>query len=579
MTSAKALEETTDNGCVDSDKIWNDVDDIEAGPVDHGPVYAALCGDPANEWEIADPAVEAKMRQMLELTADEKMTVGDALNVTAVPLSDPAVTNLSGIECAVNAGYVGLSNTAVTDLTPLATLDAVTYMQIQNDTALTSLDTLSGMASVAGAYISGNTALTDITLTADSDLPVLGQLTISKMPLASLAISGLPELNQLSTSGFSTIAELNLSELPKLAYANGLDYVTFAPGASANFQDLPALGGIYMNGSKGLTSFTATKTLASGGVYLSNGLDLRTVSIDGVTGGAVIQMEDDPSLALVSVTNSKANAGVYIRRNGAELGNVTVSNVVATQGVYLQGNAGGDAFTVSDVDARVLHVTDNTGVRTLVINKATADNGTYVTGNAALDDAALTGITGTGTTSVTSNPKLTKLNAHGNGAGQMYVTGNPVLATADIYDMPTLNTLQVSGTALTNLNGVRNAPQLHNLLASGNPSLTAVGAIAGADGVVYLTVGGSSKLVDITGIGSLKGLTGLDLSGTGVINLNGIQSVDKLGYLSIIGTGVSDITPLHNLPIATLQLGSASSVSEAAEADFKAARPGVTVTR
>ena len=143
--------------------------------------------------EIPDPNLRQVIRETLSLPDVMPLTRGLMLQITWLTAGDRGITDLTGIEHAINLTGLGLFNNQVQDIAPLANLMNLSYLNLALN-RVENLEPLAGLARLETLDLWGN-QVKDITLIANltnlrtlilnfnqvSDLTALAKLNHLKM--------------------------------------------------------------------------------------------------------------------------------------------------------------------------------------------------------------------------------------------------------------------------------------------------------------------------------------------------------------------------------------------------------------
>lgn len=155
---------------------------------------------------IPDPNLKAALINALNKT-DENITQADMESLTSFDASNKNITNLTGLEYAVNLTLINLSNNHIYDRSPLKNLSKVIVLDISNQFVYKTINLYNNQAQnpfqlANGHYLSSNTLPEGLELNEDSSVfsfknPVKGQTYTF-------------ETQQVSLNGHTVIVEVNL---------------------------------------------------------------------------------------------------------------------------------------------------------------------------------------------------------------------------------------------------------------------------------------------------------------------------------------------------------------------------------
>jgi cyclic lactone autoinducer peptide len=286
-----------------------------------------------------DPLLEAQVR--LSLSIDSETDITDSLMLELEVLDIDAsndfsgelsgISNLTGLEYALNLNYLRLSYTDVTDLSPISDLENIEYLRF-NNTAITDISPISNFTNLT--YFNANTVtgLTDISpLSGNTGLQTA---ILREVPFGNAGMETIRNFTSLHRINMRNTGVTDITVLGEIMAAGALQNST--PGAEENDGGTIDLRGL---------EITDYSPIAP---YISN-----IANVDGV-----------PAVEIVTIPDSDLES--YIR---AQLG-IDVQNDVTN--LYMTGL---DTVNVSGI----LPIADLTGLEYAVNVKYLRFGGTNVT--------------------------------------------------------------------------------------------------------------------------------------------------------------------------------------------------------
>lgn len=260
-------------------------------------MFVAACSSdddampPQSEEELPDVEVvnfndeilHMEVKNLLGLKEDEAVTPVNILELEDLDLSDGLafveVSDLTGLEYALNLTYLRFGETAVTDLSPISNLENVTYLRF-NDTNITDISPLSGYTNLT--YFNANTVtgLTDISPLAGNT--GIKEIILRDVPFGNEGMETISNFTAMYRINMRGTGVTDLTVLGELMAGGALQDAT--PGASEN-------GGAELD-LRGLT-ITDWRPIAP---YIDN-----VTNVDGVP-------DNDP----VSVPDSRLEAQIKV---------------------------------------------------------------------------------------------------------------------------------------------------------------------------------------------------------------------------------------------------------------------------
>lgn len=151
------------------------------------------------------------------------------------------------------------------------------------------------------------------------------------------------------------------------------------------------------------------------------------------------------------------------------------------------------------------------------------------------------------TDGVTRHPKLQEL---------VFVDSRSLSDVSAIRDLPSLETLDLSGCEAVASLGLSGLPKLKNLYLGRCRGLSSLD-VSSVPGLRQLYLDGCSEIASVDGLSSLAGLTDLDLSNaTALTSLEGISGLESLVVLDLRNVDVEDFSEVGLLPaLRVLRMG------------------------
>lgn len=260
-------------------------------------------------------------------------TIVTALTVMGAGITD--LTPLSGLTTGAFASTIRIEGTSLTSLAGLSGLTSLYWIEINNNSALTSIAALSALTTVSGPFfINGNAALTNLdgmdgltSLTGgaliienNASLSDLGGVSGLTSIAASLVIDNNDSLSNLDDlAGLTSVASnMSFSDNDALTDMSGLSgLVGFSEAISirnnsmlasiGNLPNLIDIGGLIINNNDALINLNGLSTLTtignSTGLGIINNDELINIdSLAGVEGvNWIVSVENNPKLSQCSI--------------------------------------------------------------------------------------------------------------------------------------------------------------------------------------------------------------------------------------------------------------------------------------
>ena len=308
---------------------------------------------------IPDSNLRAVIEVALGKASGNTITTSDMAALPSLEARESNISNLTGLEHAINLTWLNLKDNSISDLSSLAGLTNLTWLHLRYNT-ISDITSLSGLTNLTLLYLGGN-LISDIS--AVSGLTNLRTLGLWNNTISDIsAVSGLTNLTELYLSGNSISGITSLSGLINLTWLD-LRYNTISDITSLS--GLTNLTELYLYGNtiSDLSALVANTGLGSGDTVIVRFNPLSSVSIDMYipalqSRGVTVKFDNQahPALLKISGNNQRRTPGGTLANpfvvevqdeNGLALAGVTVTFAVVAGGGTLSTTS-----TTTDVDGR-----------------------------------------------------------------------------------------------------------------------------------------------------------------------------------------------------------------------------------
>ncbi len=449
------------------------------------------------------------------------------------------ISDVTGMEHAVNLRELYLADNEIADLAPLSSL-----------TVLTSLD-LGGNAIADVAPLRGMTALTSLKL-ADNDIadvaPLRGLTSLTSLDISNndvRDVAGLQRLTALRSlnlannavvdvaalRGFTrlTLLDLASNEVSDLAPLSGLAALTSLSLANNRVANVAPLGGL-----RTLASLTLSNNKITNVAPLRNLVELRSLQLANNT---ITDMEPLAGLTAVARLNVANNEVATL----PALDRLTALTVLS-----LDGNQIVDVTPLASLTwLPELHLSNNKIENVSALGGMAGLSLLDLAGNAITDIEPLGGLTGlqslylanNNIADVASVSRLTEL-------GVLDLAGNEIadLAPFDSLMLYDLHELHLSNNRITDLTPLRSIPVLASLYVANN-KVADVAPLARQIHLRSLDLS-NNRIADVSALGGLTGLSLLDLADNAITDIEPLGNLTDLESLCLANNGIADLAPV-----------------------------------
>lgn len=473
-------------------------------------------------------------------------------------LNGNRLTNVLFLSGLTNLAGLGLDYTDLADLSPVTNLARLTWLNVGENPALTTLPNLSALTNLTTFMMAG-TGISD--LSGVTNLPALRDLHLQRDPIQNLEpLVNCPLLERLLLSGtrvtnlavLAALTNLRSLEMQQMQVTN-LDQVSFVT-------ELPRLWelDLYDNQIRDLSLLTNCASLGWLSVeqnrlqhigpllhlpslwyvnLLNNGIDTNTTSAAGsvITNlqGRGVQVDFDPQQPLpepLVFLTQPANISAFVS-NDVEF---RVSLSGGTPGPNYRWQK--DGVDLTD-DVRIT----GTDTDTLQIAGVTAaDAGFYRV--RVWDDWTETNSVAAQLLIVT-NVAFADANLEQAVRDELGIPTGPLTPA----DLAGLMSLDASSWNITNLDGLEAAANLVGLNLSDNPAIQNFAPLTFLAALNAVALN-SCELDDLTAVENLRTLTGLEVAGNFIQDLSPVRNLAALQWLRVNDNYLTQIDPLLDLP-------------------------------
>lgn len=549
---------------------------------------------------VPDSNLDAVVRTRLGIPQPIPLTDTDMLLLTSINAPNLGITDLSGLEYAVNLTYVNLQDNQLTSIAPLANAVALTNLNLYGTGGVSDLSPLSGLhdlywLAVAGNQVSDLTPLSGladlrylwlgVTLNAGTpqeqeygnpvtDLsPIAGLTQLDGLGVSHTGVTDISVLSGMTVLKQFTCTSVQVADISVIANMPELTYLRLA---SPNMTNLSPAAGCTK-----LTDVVIHDTQISDvspvvnwpGLTKLNLRDNRITDISplvanaGIGSGDAVQLQGN-YLDLTAGTPNRNDIDTLLGR-GVVL-TYEPQNVFSVPGEVTFADAAleaavrttlmipqplpvteSDLLGLTNLDAGSLGITNLGGLEHAanLTNLNVSDNDiadlTPISGLANLTALNVAGNQIADLSALSGHSKLTALYLGlGVNLGQPteYHWGNNVSDLSPLSGLTSLRYLYMDSNEVSDLSPLSELPQLGYLVVSRN-NLSDVTPLAGMSNLVYLTLARNS-ISDISPLAGLTNLTYLRLGNNQISDLTPLQGLTALTNVGIATNNVTDISPL-----------------------------------
>ena len=435
---------------------------------------------------IPDPNLRNAIEQMLGKARGATITVSDMQTLAALYATSENITNLTGLEAAINLRELGLVDNNITDISPLAGLTKLRLLWL-DDNSISDISAIAGLINLSELRLLNNSISNISPLVANTGLGSADWIDLRGNFLNNTAFN--THIPTLQSRGIvvefdQIVVPPKMVNIPDPNLRNAIEKVFGkTPGATITVVDMETLTTLNAT-NKNIRNLTGLETATN-----LTELDLQNNFISNLS-------------HLSKLTKLQR---LYLQDN-------SISDLS-----YLVGNIGlGNGDTVNLKENPISTISINTYIPTL------QSRGVNVQYDAPpktvnIPDTKLRNIIET-----------TLRKAPG--------------ATITVADMERLTNLDGTNKNITNLTGIEHATNLENLLLI-NTNITDLSPLARLAKLHYLDIADNS-ISDISPLAKLTRLGYLNLADNSVSDISLVAELHQLSYLNLENNSISDISSI-----------------------------------
>ena len=491
---------------------------------------------------ILDPNLRKAIEQVLDKARGATITVSDMQALAALDATSEYITNLTGLEAAINLRELRLVDNNITDISPLTRLTKLRLLDL-GENSISNISALTGLVNLSKLWIDNN-FISDISpLVANTGLRSGDTVDVDSNPLNHAAVNThIPTLQSRGvTVELQTItAQQNGVNIPDPNLRTAIEQALGkARGATVTPKEMSTLDALYAP-KKNIRSLTGLEHATN---LTELGLDDNSISntlpIARLTNLTAL------NLAINSISDISPLAGLtnltVLRLDNNSISDVSpLAGLTQLRELYLQNNSISDLWPL--VTNRGLSSGDKLNLKGNPLSDISFDS--YIPllqSRAVTVERDLPGLVGH-----IPDPNL----RHAIRKALRKARDDPLR----LEDMPQLTELEVTRKTVTNLTGLELATNLTRLVLRSN-GIPDISPLAGLTQLIYLHLG-SNRISNISSLAGLTQLRQLYLEKNSFSDISPLAGLTNLTILELGYNKIWDISPLARLTNLTiLELG------------------------
>ena len=549
--------------------------------------------DDDEEVAIPDRILRGAITYALGKAGSDPITRSDIAGLTALYHYYGGISDLTGLESAVNLEELELEGAAVAncptgeyvydwvpDLAPLSGLSKLTYLRI-NSYCINDIGPLQGLTGLEVLHLAYN-SITDIG-------PLSGLAALSELYLEENSITDIEPLSGLTGLYELYLIDNLITDIGPLRGLRGLGYLNLSRNSISNIGPLSGLTNL---SSLGLSRNTISNIDALASLTNLSGLSLNDNSISNIDALAGLTnlyslILDDNSISDIGPLSAMTLLGRL------DLSDNSISDVGALAGLTELESLWLSNNTISDIGAlsalseasampfgnvSVIDLSDNSISEVGPLSGARISR-LNLSRNAISDLSSLTGL-------LVSELDLSENSISNLGSlsdvsvgheGRLDLSDNSISNIEALSGMTDLSNLDLSNNSISNIDSLSEMVKnfrswctqtfkfldlsaLPNSLDLSNNSISDIEPLSGMIGACLLDLSGN-VIADIGGLSGLERVGELNASGNAITDVGALSGVSSAQSLNLSDNSIVDLDPLSNIGVGDLDLSGNSITS------------------
>ena len=459
-----------------------------------------LATSPTAVVTINDSGLRNALEQSLGVASGAVITQLDLATLVSLIAPRVRISDLTGLEHAINLTRLELRDNAISDVSVLGSLESLTWLWLSNN-AVSDVSALGSLTSLRELHLAGN-AIPDVS--ALGSLESLESLWLYNNKISDVsALSSLESLTQIWLDGNA------ISDVSPLGSIQSLRWLTLSSNAISDVSPLGSirsLDGLFL-GDNAISDVSALGSLES---LLRLGLQNNAVSDVSALGSieSLIDLQlSDNAISDVSALGSLTSLRELHLSNNAIPDVAALGSLESLTTLDLSGNEISDVFALGSLES----------LTTLILRN-----------NAILDLSALA--------------SLESLES-------LWLSDNAISDISGLRSLKSLSGLWLGNNAISDVSALGSLESL-SLLWLSNNLISDVSALGALESLTFLHLH-SNLISDVSALGSLESLESLWLSNNAISDVSTLRSLESLTRLYLDNNAISDVSALGALESLT----------------------------
>lgn len=491
---------------------------------------------------IADSNLAKAINKQLNRDLDANITVADLESLTSLDLSYSNISNISGLEYAINLESLDLKYNNIENISNLSNLVNLKVLSL-SDNLIKDITPISSLSNLENLYLDGNTISSVRPLTSLSKLNTLNLDYCLNSKEALVGISDIRSLKKLSLRSSDLSDSLELANLTNLTHLNvsssRLTDLTFLSGLN-NLVELD-LSGNDIEDYSNLAIRTSIETLnlsfnnIADIEFLQNLNSLNSVSLQFNNINDISPLSGKNLINLDLYENEISNNSATVLSGFRNLETLNIgANKITTVDSFKDITSLKEINISENNISNINEISSLVNLERLELKEVNVDDFDFLSSFTKLEELDI------------SNNDIHTLNLDSNLQSLISLTANH----SDIYNLVGLSNLTnleylyLDDNNITDISDFSNLRNLKYLTASSN-RISNVDALKNLSKLKSLCLA-NNDIENVTSLNSIVTLEELNISDNNIDSIENLNSLKNLTFLNILGCRIRNINVIEN---------------------------------
>ena len=503
-----------------------------------------LAASPTAAVVINDGGLRAALERSLGLTAGADITQLDLATLGVLSASGVGISDLSGLEHAVNLTRLELQNNTISDVSALGSLQSLERLYLGGN----EISDVSALGSLESLW------LLDLNHNAISDVSALGSLeSLVALWLFDNAITDVSALGSLESLVVLLLSRNAITDVSALGSLESLAWLWLNDN---EITDVSALGSLetltwlYLDNNM-ISDVSALGSLESLKALWLDDNEITDVSALGSLESLEALLLDDNAITDVSALGSLESLEALLLDDNEITDVSALGSLRSLTSLSLEDNAITDVSALGSLESLTRLYLDNNMISDIsALGSLQSLEWLYLGGNEISDVSALGSLESLWLLDLSHNA-ISDVSALGSleSLAGLYLDNNMISDVSALGSLESLAGLWLDDNAITDVSALGSLQSLTRLHLDNN-MISDVSALGSLESLAGLWLG-DNEITDVSALGSLESLTWLHLHNNAIADVSALGSLESLAGLWLGDNEITDVSALGSLESLT----------------------------